>query len=129
MYEKLTIKKTPEEAETACAATDRSGGSGLRQRSAQGGGAAAARRGNSGVDGLILTLGNALRRSADQQRNMESMAEGGGHGLRKGRAQRAQTVRGADRVTELNALNAGEMAEFVNDGALLRRNQQQHEAQ
>ena len=100
-----------------------------KQRSAQGGWAAAARRGNSGIDGLNLRRGNALRAGAEEQRNMESMAESGSNGLRKDRAQRARTVRRAARVAQLDALNAAEMAEFVNNCALLRRNQQQHEAQ
>ena len=100
-----------------------------KARSAQGGWAAAARRGDCGVGGLNLRMGNSLSRGADQQRNMESMAKSGSNDLRKGWAQRAQTVRSAARVTQLDALNAGEMAEFVNNGALLCRNQQQHEAQ
>ncbi len=56
------------------------------------------------------------------------MAESRGRDLRKQGAHRAIAVRGTARVdTQTEALIGGKMADFVNDGGLLRPDQQQHE--
>src|SRR5271155_1628350 len=58
------------------------------------------------------------------------MAEGGGDDLRKGGAQRAIALRDAARVNlNISPVKAGNMAELVNNRALLRPDQQQHEPQ
>lgn len=61
---------------------------------------------------------------------MKRMTEGRGSCLREGGAQSARTVRkAADITVNIDTLNPGEMAEFMNDRTLLSRDQQQHEIQ
>ncbi len=61
---------------------------------------------------------------------MKRMTEGRGSRLCEGGAQSARIVRKAAGITvNIDTLNAGEMAEFMNDRALLRGDQQQHEKQ
>jgi hypothetical protein len=57
---------------------------------------------------------------------MKRMAKGRGDYLRKGRTQCAGRICGRARLhSQLDAIGAGDMADLVNHGTLLRRHQQQ----
>ena len=100
-------------------------------RSDEGGRAAATRRGNGGVYACELRLGNELQRGANQEGNVKRMAECGGTGLSKRGTERTVRVRRAAAmgVDMMDRLGAGKVAELVNDGTLLRSQQQQEETQ
>ena len=96
--------------------------------SAKGGRTAAARPGNGGIDGEESELGTELRSHANEQGNLQRMTERRGGGLGECRAERAGRVhRAAGIDAHLRLIGAGEVAEFVNDGTLLRSQQQQEE--
>jgi len=96
--------------------------------SAKGGRTAAARPGNGGIDGEESGLDNELRLHANEQGNLQRMTERRGGGLGERRAERAGGVhRAAGLDAHLGLIGAGEVAEFVNDGTLLRGQQQQEE--
>jgi hypothetical protein len=96
--------------------------------SAKGGRTAAARPGNGGIDDEEPGLGNALRFHANEQGNLQRMTERRGGGLGECRAERAGRVhRAASLDAHLRLVGAGQVTEFVNDGTLLRRQQQQEE--
>ena len=60
---------------------------------------------------------------------MKRMTKSRGDDLRKGRTQGAGLIRGPVRLhLQIDAVGAGDMTEFMNDGALLRRHQQQQQA-
>jgi hypothetical protein len=109
---------------------DCSAGSAQGLDSAQGGRAAATRRGNRGVDAGESRFGSELRSHANQQGNLKRMAECRSGGLGEGGTQRAARVhRAAGIDADSRLINAGKMAELVNDGTLLRSQQQQEETQ
>jgi hypothetical protein len=109
---------------------DCSAGSAQGLDSAQGGRAAATRRGNGGVDAGESRFGSELRSHANQQGNLKRMAECRSGGLGEGGTQRAARVhRAAGIDADSRLINAGKMAELVNDGTLLRSQQQQEETQ
>ena len=98
--------------------------------SAQGGRAAATRPGNGGIDTDESRLGSELRSHANQQGNLQRMAECRRSSLGECRAERAVRVRRPAGIrAALHLIGAGEVAEFVNDSTLLRRQQQQEETQ
>ena len=112
------------------AGADGSAGSAQGLDSAQEGRAAATRRGNRGVDVGELRLGSELQSHANQQGNLKRMAECRSGGLGEGGTQRAARVHRAAGIDADSCLiGAGKMAELVNDGTLLRSQQQQEETE
>jgi hypothetical protein len=112
------------------AGADGSAGSAQGLDSAEEGRAAATWRGNRGVDGGELRLGSELQSHANQLGNLKRMAECRGGGLGEGGTERAARVHRAAGIDADSCLiGAGKMAELVNDGTLLRSQQQQEETE
>src|ERR1700679_892966 len=112
------------------AVADCSAGSTQGVDSAQGGRAAAARRGNRGIDVGELRLGSELQSHANEQGNLKRMAERRRGGLGEGGTERAARVhRAAGIDADSRLIGARKMAELVSDGTLLRSQQQQEETQ
>src|SRR5580692_453987 len=94
--------------------------------SAKGGRTAAARPGSGGVCGCAAALGNALRRGANQQGDVEGMTECRGDDLCKCRTLRAGAVHRAAGIDPyVRRTGMGEVAQLVINGTLLCRQQQQ----
>jgi hypothetical protein len=84
--------------------------------------------GNGGIDDEESELGTELRSGANEQGNLQRLTECRGGGLGECRAERAGRIhRAAGIDAHLRLIGAGEVAEFVNDGTLLRSQQQQEE--
>jgi hypothetical protein len=98
--------------------------------SAEGGRAAAARPRNGGVYAHESRLRNEPRRGANQKGDIERVTESRGAGLRKRRAQRAQSICHAARIdSQARLTGRREMTEIVIDSTLLCRQQQQQKTQ
>src|ERR1700678_3392978 len=109
------------------AAADRSGSTRFRiEDSSFGGRAAAARRGNRGIDRDEERIRAAMNRGAQEHGDMKGVTERRRDDLRECGAQRAgrigNTGTGVDLVgADLREMaGLGKMAELVNDGGLLR---------
>jgi hypothetical protein len=108
------------------AASDRSGGMLFKIEDLSfGGRAAAARRRNRGIDRGEERILAALERSTEEQGEMERVTERRGDDLRKCGAQRARRIGEGGTGLGLVGADFGEMADLVNDGALLRNQEQQ----
>ena len=100
------------------------------QVSARGGRTAAARPRNGGVDGDELRLRGELRGGANQERNVERVADSGSDSLSKRGAKLAGGIRHAAHIDfQIRLSDAGEMTQFVIHSTLLRRQQQQQQTQ
>jgi hypothetical protein len=112
------------------AGADGSAGSAQGFDSAQGGRAAATRRGDRSVDVGELRLGSELQSHVNQQGNLKRMTECRRGGLGESGTEGAARIhRAAGIDADSRLLGAGKMAEFVNDGTLLRSEQQQEETE
>jgi hypothetical protein len=94
--------------------------------SAKGGRTAASRLGDRGVDGAELRLLSPLRGGAAEKRNVKRMTKGRSNDLREGGAQRTGGIDSRARLDlECRAVSLGNVAQLVNNGALLRHQQQE----
>jgi hypothetical protein len=109
--------------------TDCSAGSlAQAQRSDGGGGTAATRRNQFGGGHRLSELDDSFGTDAHQQGHVESMTEGGRDDLGESRAQGAIAFGTPAAIgARVEAMGAGDMADFVHDRTLLRRDEQQHQ--
>jgi len=108
------------------AATDRSGGGLFRvEDSSLGRRTAAARRRDSGIDRCVERIRAALERGTEEHWDMKRVTERRRDDLRKCGAQRTARIGEAGSGLGLAGADLGEMADLVNDGALLRNQEQQ----
>ena len=107
-------------------ASDRSGGMLFRIEDLSfGGRAAAARRRNRGIDRDIERIRAAIERGAEEHGDMKRVTERRGDDLRKCGAKRARRIGEGGTGMGLVGADFGEMADLVNDRALLRNQEQQ----
>lgn len=93
-----------------------------------GGRAATARIKSYAIERHMSRLGTAFDRDADQQRNLKCVAKRRGDDLSEGGTECACRF-AHTRSDSLSSIATKNMAEFMNDCTLLRRKQQQQEAE
>jgi hypothetical protein len=94
-----------------------------------GGRPAAARRGNRGCDRDVDGIRAALERGAEEHGDVERVTERRRDDLRKCGAQRTRRISEGGSGMDVARADFGEMADLVNNGALLRNQEQQQEAE
>ena len=91
--------------------------------------AAAARRRNRGIDRGEERSRDASERGTEEDGDVKRVTEGRRDDLGECRTQRAGRIGEARIDTGRGGAEFGEMADFVNDGALLRNQEQQQKAE